>query len=251
MSPIMSSRHLFHAGYRKLCGGILVFQMKNKSVARRPDYMAFRVPEGGRFWRSSSYRPAISSTSPLFEMSAMEPDTEGTRLLVRDGVLREDERGQLTVYLCDECATLNAGYGTCPYCSDASSCVVVRTAEGTLLTMARPLADSLGIAPMRLGECRCCNEAAARPALGPHMRAWRRCDAPRNIERAARRPHAYPLRRASNHELGTARWPATRRRRARPLCWPPHRQPADGLRYSLSAATAAPLKRLTDWRNRG
>jgi len=23
--------------------------MKNKSVARRPDYIAFRVPEGGRF----------------------------------------------------------------------------------------------------------------------------------------------------------------------------------------------------------
>jgi hypothetical protein len=96
-------------------------------------------------------------------MSAMEPDTEGTRLLVRDGVLREDERGQLTVYLCDDCATLNAGYGTCPYCSDASSCVVVRTADGTLLTMARPLADSLGIAPMRLGECRCCNEPPRDP----------------------------------------------------------------------------------------
>jgi hypothetical protein len=76
------------------------------------------------------------------------------------------QHGQLAVYLCDECATLNAGYGTCPYCSDASSCMVVRTAEGTLLTMARPLANSPGIAPMRLGECRCCNEPP-RDRAGP------------------------------------------------------------------------------------
>ena len=87
----------------------------------------------------------------------------GTRLLVFDGGLREDEAGQLGVYLCDECGTLNAGYGACPFCSDAAACVVVRTGGGALLTMERVLADSLGVAPVQLGACRCCNELPRDP----------------------------------------------------------------------------------------
>ena len=87
-----------------------------------------------------------------------------TRLRVRDGQLREDEGGQLGVYLCDECATLNAGYGACPYCMNAAACVVVRTVEDVLLTMEGPLAERLGVAPVQLNACRCCNE----PPRDPH-----------------------------------------------------------------------------------
>ena len=65
-----------------------------------------------------------------------------SRLLISDTGLREDEHGELGVFLCEECETLNAGYGPCPYCTNATECVVVRTVEGHLLTMARPLADS-------------------------------------------------------------------------------------------------------------
>jgi len=41
--------------------------MKNKSVARRPDYMAFRIPEGGRFLAViAAIRAAdFSSMSPV------------------------------------------------------------------------------------------------------------------------------------------------------------------------------------------
>ncbi len=87
----------------------------------------------------------------------------GTRLLVNDGRLHEDEHGELGVYLCDDCATLNAGYGVCPYCRNAATCVVVRTAEDTLLTMDRALADSLGVDPVQLDACRCCNEPPHHP----------------------------------------------------------------------------------------
>jgi hypothetical protein len=61
-----------------------------------------------------------------------------SRLLIYDGELREDEDGPLGVFLCEECKTLNAGYGPCPYCTNATECVMVRTVEGHLLTMARP-----------------------------------------------------------------------------------------------------------------
>ena len=88
----------------------------------------------------------------------------GTRLLVNDGRLHENEQGELGVYLCDECATLNAGYGACPYCRNTATCVVVRTAEGALLTMERALAVSLGVEAMQLDACRCCNE----PPRDPH-----------------------------------------------------------------------------------
>ena len=87
----------------------------------------------------------------------------GTRLLVCDGRLREDDAGQLGVYRCDECGTLNAGYGTCPYCSDAAACVIVRTDEGALLTMERALADSFGVATVQLDACQCCNELPRDP----------------------------------------------------------------------------------------
>ena len=87
----------------------------------------------------------------------------GTRLIVRDGQLHEDEKGQLGVYVCEVCETLNASYGACPYCQNAADCVVVRTAEGTLLTMARSLARDFGVAPEQLGACRCCNERPSNP----------------------------------------------------------------------------------------
>jgi len=80
-----------------------------------------------------------------------------SRLLISDIGLREDEHGHLGVFLCEECKTLNAGYGACPYCTNATECVVVRTVEGHLLTMARPLVESLGLATVRLGACQCCN----------------------------------------------------------------------------------------------
>lgn len=86
-----------------------------------------------------------------------------TRLIVRDGRLREDEQGPLGIYLCEECNTLNAGYGVCPYCTKAADCVVVRSIEGHMLTMARPLAASLGVAPVPLGACLCCNEPPSDP----------------------------------------------------------------------------------------
>src|SRR5262245_57826640 len=86
-----------------------------------------------------------------------------TRLIVRDGRLREDEHGPLGIYLCEECDTLNAGYGVCPYCAKPADCVVVRSVEGHLLTMARPLASSLGVASVELGACLCCNELPSDP----------------------------------------------------------------------------------------
>jgi len=36
-----------------------------------------------------------------------------SRLLIYDGELREDEHSELGVFLCEECETLNAGYGPC------------------------------------------------------------------------------------------------------------------------------------------
>jgi hypothetical protein len=86
-----------------------------------------------------------------------------SRLLISDGELREDEDGPLGVFLCEECKTLNAGYGPCPYCTNATECIVVRTVEGHLLTMARPLADSFGLAPVQLGACQCCKEYPIDP----------------------------------------------------------------------------------------
>jgi hypothetical protein len=86
-----------------------------------------------------------------------------SRLLIYDGELREDEDGPLGVFLCEECKTLNAGYGPCPYCTNTTECVVVRTVAGHLLTMARPLADSFGLAPLQLGACQCCNEYPSDP----------------------------------------------------------------------------------------
>ena len=43
---------------------------------------------------------------------------------------------------------------------------MVRTVEGHLLTMARPLAESFGLAPVQLGACQCCNEYPSDPHRG-------------------------------------------------------------------------------------
>jgi len=40
-----------------------------------------------------------------------------SRLLISDTGLREDEHGELGVFLCVECETLNVGYGP-PYCTN-------------------------------------------------------------------------------------------------------------------------------------
>jgi psiF repeat len=95
-----------------------------------------------------------------------------SRLLISDTGLREDEHGELGGFLCEECETLNAGYGPCPYCTNPTECVVVRTGEGHLVTMARPLADSFRLALVQLGACRCCREYPSNPHRARIYAPW-------------------------------------------------------------------------------
>ena len=49
---------------------------------------------------------------------------------------------------------------------------MVRTVEGYLVTMVRPLADSFRLALVQLGACRCCREYPSNPHRARIYAPW-------------------------------------------------------------------------------